>query len=191
MPLFATSLQGNWSLYKSDGSKAVPFDTFFSVDVSNEGKVTTYPMEQNGFFAYNKVQSPAQISVTLGLTGGNTDRRAVVEALDKLCTSTELLSVVTPEKTYTDFTLESFDYTRTVGDGIDRLKVNLRLMEVKQVSAEYSNETIPSAKNASDKKTEGAGKKPTDGSSAAEKAKAAEKQPKKGGESFMHQMFFG
>lgn len=179
MPLLATSLHGNWSLYKSDGSVAVPFDTFFSVDVSNEGKVTTYPMEQNGFFAYNKVQSPAQISVTLGLTGGNADRRSVVEALDELCASTELLSVVTPEKTYTDFTLESFDYTRTVADGIDRLKVNLRLVEIKKVSAEYSNETIPSAKNASDKKTEGAGKKAADGASAGEQAAVEKKQPRK------------
>lgn len=179
MPLLATSLHGNWSLYKSDGAQAVPFDTFFSLDVAADGKVTTYPVEPNSFFAYNKVQSPNVINVTLGLSGGTADRKAVIDALTELSKSTELLSVVTPEKTFTNYSLESFDYTRSVGDGVDRLKVNLRLVEVKQVSSEYSNETIKSPKNASDGKTVSSGKKATDGASAKAEATAEKKQPRK------------
>ena len=179
MPLLATSLHGNWSLYKSDGSQAVPFDTFFSLDVASDGKVTTYPTEPNGFFAYNKVQSPNIVNLTLGLTGGSADRRSVIESLEELAGSTELLSVVTPEKTFTNYSLESFDYTRTIADGTDRLKVNLRLVEIRQVSAEYSNEAIPSPKNASDSKTVGSGKKAADGASAGEQAAVERKQPRK------------
>ena len=179
MSLLATSLRGDWSLYKSDGSQAVPFDTFFSLDVASDGKVTTYPTEPNGFFAYNKVQSPNIINVTLGLTGGTTERRSVIEALEELVESTEKLSVVTPEKTFTDYSLESFDYTRAIGDGTDRLKVNLRLVEVREVSSEYSNEVIKSPKNATDNKTVSSGKKATDSATASQQAAVEKKQPRK------------
>ena len=100
MPIFdilSQALFGNWSLYDKSGSEAVPFDTFFSVDVVNEGKVTQYPTEPNSFASYNKVQSPGTINVTVGLTGGAMERSAVVDRLQELVASTELLSIVTPE----------------------------------------------------------------------------------------------
>lgn len=189
MPLFdilSQALFGNWSLYDKNGSVAVPFDTFFSVDVVNEGRVTQYPTEPNSFASYNKVQSPGTINVTVALTGGAMERSAVVDRLQELVASTELLSIVTPEKTYTDYALESFDYVRTVEDGLDRLKVNLRMVEVKQVSAEYSNETIPAPKNSADSKTKSAGKQATDTSTTqTQQAVAAKSQQKQPRQSFL------
>lgn len=187
MPLFdilSQALFGNWSLYDKSGNVAVPFDTFFAVDVANESRVTQYPTEPNSFASYNKVQSPGTINVTVALTGGAISRSAVVDRLQELVASTDLLSIVTPEKTYTDYTLESFDYQRTSSDGVDRLKVNLRLVEVKQVSAQYSNETIKSPKNATDSKTKSAGKQATDKSTGNTERAVANKSSQK--QSILH-----
>lgn len=157
-PLLEQGIKGTWNIYNADGETAVPFDTFFSVSFSNESKITTHPTEPNGFFAYNKVQSPGQMEVTLGLTGNTISRSGVITALDELIKSTDLVSIVTPEKTFVDYSLESFDYSRESGNGIDRLVVKLSLMEIVQVSPEYTNETIPAPKQAADSKTVNAGK---------------------------------
>ena len=42
-----------------------------------------------------------------------------------------------------DYSLEAFDYTRSSDTGTDRLLVSLRLVEIRQVAPEYSNETLP------------------------------------------------
>lgn len=157
-PLLEQGIKGTWNIYNADGETAVPFDTFFSVSFSNESKITTHPTEPNGFFAYNKVQSPGRVEVTLGLTGNTISRSGVITALDELIKSTDLVSIVTPEKTFVDYSLESFDYSRESGNGIDRLVVKLSLMEIVQVSPEYTNETIPAPKQAADSKTVNAGK---------------------------------
>lgn len=166
-PLLQQGIKGTWNIYNADGETAVPFDTFFSISVSNETKVTTHPMERNGFFAYNKVQSPGQLEVVLGLTGDTISRSGVITALDALAASTDLVSVVTPEKTFVDYSLESFDYSRESGNGIDRLVVKLSLLEIVQVSPEYTNETIPAPKQAADGKTRNAGRQTAEQADAA------------------------
>lgn len=159
--LLGQGIPGNWSLYDEGGSAAVPFDTFYSIAVRSEGKVTTYPTEESGFFAYNKVASPTVANVVVGLSGSSSELSDLLEALDTLKTSTERVSIVTPERTFTDYSLESYDYQRTAQDGIDRLVVNLTLLEIVEVEQEYSNEALPvaeSPKQASDTKTKSAGK---------------------------------
>ena len=151
-------IAGNWSIYDKDGAAAVPFDTFFAMTRKDEGKVTSHPTEPNGFFAYNKVDSPGTVGVVLGVTGNSETLGRTLEALEKLKSSTDLVSIVTPEKTLLDYTLESYDYQRSADSGVDRLLVSLSLVEIKQVAPEYSNETIPKAKQAADSKTTEAGK---------------------------------
>lgn len=151
-------IAGNWSIYDKDGAAAVPFDTFFAMTRKDEGKVTSHPTEPNGFFAYNKVDSPGTVGVVLGVTGNSETLGRTLEALEKLKSSTDLVSIVTPEKTLLDYTLESYDYQRSADSGVDRLLVSLSLVEIRQVAPEYSNEKIPKAKQAADSKTTEAGK---------------------------------
>lgn len=151
-------IAGNWSIYDKDGGAAVPFNVFFAMTRKNEGKVTSHPTEPNGFFAYNKVDSPGTVGVVLGITGNSEILGRTLEALEKLKSSTDLVSIVTPEKTLLDYTLESYDYQRSADSGVDRLLVSLSLVEIRQAAPEYSNETIPKAKQAADSKTTEAGK---------------------------------
>ena len=179
--ILAKAMRGNWSIYTKRGTVAVPFDTFFSVDIANEGTVTTYPTEPNGFAAYNKVFSPITADVTLGVSGDSRILKATLTKLDSLLAGTDLVSIVTPEKTFKDYALESYSYSRRTEDGYDRLKVTLRLVEVKQVSSQYSNESISSssAKNASDASTQSSGKTTTDTTSTAEQTAAESKSSQK------------
>ena len=151
-------IAGNWFIYDKDGAAAVPFDTFFAMTRKDEGKVTSHPTEPNGFFAYNKVDSPGTVGVVLGVTGNSETLGLTLKALEKLKSSTDLVSIVTPEKTLLDYTLESYDYQRSADSGVDRLLVSLSLVEIRQVAQEYSNEKIPKAKQAADSKTTEAGK---------------------------------
>lgn len=152
---------GSWNLYKADGAIAVPFDTFMACTVKAEAKAAHDPVEKGDFADYNKVVSPMQLGVILAKTAPAAELSAMLEALDGLVAGTELVSLVTPEKEYLDYSLTSYDYDRKNENGIDRLMVNLVLEEIRQVEAEYSNEQLPqpeSPKQPGDSATKQAGK---------------------------------
>lgn len=154
---------GNWDIFDKDGGKALGFDTFFSCSVKAENKVSSNPVEKGSFADYNKVASPTTVSVVLGRTGKSDELAAFLTSLDKLADSTDLVSIVTPEKTFLDYNLVSYDYDRKAENGVDRLLVGLMLQEIRQVEPQYSNETIKpiskaQAKNPTDASTTPAGK---------------------------------
>lgn len=180
-------IAGNWSIYDKAGAAAVPFDTFFAMTRKDEGKVTSHPTEPNGFFAYNKVDSPGTVGVVLGVTGNSETLGRTLEALEKLKSSTDLVSIVTPEKTLLDYTLESYDYQRSADSGVDRLLVSLSLVEIRQVAPEYSNETIPKAKKAADSKTAKAGKQSAQQADAATEGRVWKKHDTLGHNTFFKQ----
>ena len=109
-----------------------------SVDYSKETKVSDFPIEQGSFASYNKVETSASPIVTLCLTGGEKNRRTFLEAIDKACKSTDLYSVVTPEVTYIDYSVERYNYSRRASKGATLLIVEITLKEIRQVSSQYT-----------------------------------------------------
>lgn len=108
------------------------------VEYSKETRVSDYPLERGSFASYNKVEQPANPSVTLCLTGSEKNRRTFLEAIDKATKSTDLYSVVTPEVTYINYTVERYNYARHNAKGATLLIVEITLKEVRQVSALYT-----------------------------------------------------
>ena len=152
---------GNWNLYDADGNVAVPFDVFIACTVKAEAKAAQNPVERGGFADYNKVVSPVQLGVILARTGPSADLSALLEKLDALVAGTDLVSIITPEKEFLDYSLTSYDYDRKSENGVDRLLVSLVLEEIRQVDAEYGNEQLPQPKQpkqAGDGATRQAGK---------------------------------
>lgn len=184
--MLGRGIAGAWGIYDQGGAAAVPFDTFFALTRKDEGKITSYPTEPNGFFAYNKVDSPGAVGVVLGITGNSETLGRTLEALEKLKASTDLVSITTPEKTLLDYSLESYDYQRQADSGVDRLLVSLSLVEIRQVAAEYSNETIPAPKRAADSKTRNTGKQ-----AAQQPAAATEERTWKKRDSLAYKTFNG
>lgn len=180
------STTGNWTITGADGQSLAVFDTFFGCDYRGESKVASKPVENGGFASYNKSASPDIVNVALGKTGKSAELTALLDALQQLRDSVDLVSVVTPEKTFLDYSLESYDYQRSASAGVDRLLVSLRLVEVKQVSPDYSNEQIPAPKKASDKASVNAGKQQPQETDEATRARAARASR----ESFAHGLLF-
>lgn len=108
------------------------------VDYSKETRVSDFPIEKGSFASYNKVEQPANPNVTLCLTGSEKNRRTFLEAIDKATKSTDLYSVVTPEVTYVDYSIERYSYSRRSSKGATLLIVELSLREIRQVSAQYT-----------------------------------------------------
>ncbi|MBD5607848.1 MAG: hypothetical protein HDQ93_03235 [Desulfovibrio sp.] len=161
MSILPVGTPGNWAIYNEDGDAVIPFDTFMGCTVKQEYKVAQDAVERGGFVDYNKVAQPASVGVVLARTGSSSELTEMIETLDALVSSTELVSVITPEKTFVDFTLASYDYDRKTENGVDRLLVSLNFEEIRQVESEYSDEQIPPVKKpkqASDKSNKQAGK---------------------------------
>ena len=164
MAILPIGTPGNWAIYDKDGNAAIPFDSFMGCTVKQEQKIAQNPVEKGGFVDYNKSGSPANVGVILAKSGSPDELTALIDALDRLVESTELVSIITPEKTFIDFSLASYDYDRKTENGVDRLLASLTFEEIRQVEAEYSNEQIPpvkSPKQASDKSAKQAGKQTT------------------------------
>ena len=109
-----------------------------SVDYSKETRVSDFPLELGGFASYNKVEAPASPTVTLNLTGSENNRRTFLDAIDKATKSTDLYSVVTPEVTYINYSIERYNYSRRASKGATLLIVEITLKEIRQVSSQYS-----------------------------------------------------
>ena len=109
-----------------------------AMDYSKETKVADFPVERGGFASYNKVETAAEPVVTLCMTGSESDRKKFLDAIDKATKSTDLYSVVTPEVTYIDYSIERYNYQRRSSKGATLLIVDISLKEVRQVSAQYA-----------------------------------------------------
>jgi len=109
-----------------------------AVEYSKEVRSCDFPIEQGSFASYNKVESPGSPSVTMAMTGSETDRTAFLLAIDTACKSTELYDVVTPEWSYFDHSIERYNYQRRSQRGATLLIVEIILKEIRQVSAQYA-----------------------------------------------------
>ena len=107
---------GEWTVYDSETGDAVEFTAFLGAEVSNESKVITSPVEQGSFVAYNKVHSPAELTVTGAVKGEPADLTQAMELLDEMCNGTRLYNIVTPDRVYRDYNLYKLSYRRSVDD---------------------------------------------------------------------------
>jgi hypothetical protein len=122
------------------GNNATVLSTF-AVDYNQETRISDFPVETGGFASYNKVQLPASPVVTLILDGSQDDRTAFLNLINAACVGTDLYSVVTPEVTYSNYSIERYSYTRRASKGLTLLIVECHLKEIRQVQATLT--TVP------------------------------------------------
>ena len=125
-----------WLLADENGLPVVAFTSFLSADIRNESKVVSAPVEEG---SYNKVATPLEVNVTLGIQGDDSTLQDALDTLTTLQAGTQLVSLVTPNAEYPDLNLEGFNYSRKRENGLGVLFVELSLLEVKQVRAQYTN----------------------------------------------------
>ena len=136
-----------WTLLDVKGQTAVTFTSFIDIDLRAEGQALTYPVENGGFASYNKVESPLDIRLTLGLQGTEADFASALERIGKYKRDAVVLAVVTPAAMYRSMTLEAFSYKRAKGNGAGLLATELTLVEVRQVASRATTTAITQPKN--------------------------------------------
>ena len=131
-------IENEWLLADENGNSLVEFQSFISCEVSDEGEVLKMPTENGGFAAYNKVADSVKIRVQLAIQGDDADIQTALTNLKTLKDGTQTFSLVTPTVEYRNMTLESMNYARKREDGLKICYVELTLIEVREVEAQYT-----------------------------------------------------
>ena len=130
-----------WGLYDADGQQMLVFETFLSIAFSETAQISSYPSEQGGFSAFNKVDAPFEATIKLAHGGDPASRNVMLSVLERIVGSTELYTVVTPEIVYPSANLVKYSYTRADKNGSSLLVVDLTLLEVRQTAVPLSPAT--------------------------------------------------
>ena len=128
-----------WLLADENGNSLVEFQSFISCEVSDEGEVLKMPTENGGFAAYNKVADSLRIRAQLALQGTDADIQQQLTILKALKEGTQTFSLVTPTIEYRNMTLEGMNYSRKREDGLKVCYVELMMVEVREVEAQYTD----------------------------------------------------
>jgi hypothetical protein len=145
-----------WTILNEGGSKAIEFTAMFTLDVRDNGLAVSTPIEEGSFANYNKVQSPTEIRVTLGIEGDNYLLDGALETTKELQRGTDLVNLATPSAYYESLTIESHSYRFDRSRGF--LTVDLTLVEVRQVqtqvgTTDYAPEKVKNPTSASTQNT--------------------------------------
>lgn len=153
----AINTGSEWAVVARNKGLSVQFDGIMDIDVKNESKVLTSPIEKSSFAAYNKVKTPLDVVITGASQQDGAAQSAILDALNKLVSGAELVDIVTPTAIYLKMTLESYSYKRTATDGASLLVVELHAIEVREVETTRVTKT----KRASSAKTQKTGQTQT------------------------------
>ncbi|MFP3548821.1 hypothetical protein SB748_36135, partial [Rhizobium sp. SIMBA_035] len=78
-----------------------------------------------GFADYNKVQMPYNARVQLACGGSDTRRSAFLSSIEAAKQSTALYTVITPDATYENANVVSYDLRRTSKNGVTLIVAEL------------------------------------------------------------------
>ena len=149
MGFLADKNSTQFSLVDAETSlSAFDFDSLIQFEVKAEGYVVSAPIEQGSFASYNKVDSPNYIEVQLAKQGTDDVLQAALKTLDELQTTASKVNFVTPVAEYQGYTLESYDFSMNSRDGLGVLYLTLRLVEIREVTPQYTDSKAISAKDA-------------------------------------------
>jgi hypothetical protein len=142
-----------WGIYDARGGNSgdvgrCKADSMLSFDFRAESKISDFPVEQGGFATYNKVIMPNESVIRLTRSGTVAERANWLQGIDNVYRSQTLCHVVTPEKVYLNVVIESYDLSRRQGETENRLIVDMRLKEIRQVAVAFSTVKVTAnAKN--------------------------------------------
>lgn len=131
-----------WGVFRADGTAAINADSFISIDFSHEYRISNYPQEQGGFESYNKVQTPFEPRITLVKGGNDGDRTQFLNQIALTLGTTDLYSIITPEKTYSSVNVTRYDYQRTRDNGATLITANIWFEEVRVTGTAIFTNTI-------------------------------------------------
>jgi hypothetical protein len=137
-----------WGIFRN-GKPPVVGTSISGFEYKSGSRVADHPIEEGGFDSYNKVQEPYDARITIicdgstpssrqsaiSATTATANRAAFLATVDGLVKSLELVSIATPEFTYTNANCVQYSYARKSRDGISWIVCDIALKEIRQVPA--------------------------------------------------------
>lgn len=130
-----------WGIYDQNGNLAIEHDVFGGIEYKNAYLVSDYIQEDGAFASYNKVGTPFDVRVRLIVSEDKASRSSFLSALDFMLKKIDTYSVVTPEITYPEATLENYQYRRTSRSGCRMIEADLWFKEVRKNTQSQQQET--------------------------------------------------
>jgi len=144
-----------WGIFDQSGNEALTPDSFLDIDYKNESRVSNYHMEAGAFAAYNKVGTPYDCRVKMALGGDKASRTAFLAQIDAMLKAIDLFTVVTPEATYLNASLQNYSYRRESKNGVSMLTVDLWFIEVRMTGGSTFSKATPSQPSGADPVSDG------------------------------------
>lgn len=134
-----------WAIVNQTGTTKLTPDSFVDFEYREEHKIPNYPIEKGSFQSYNKVALPFDARVTVTCSGnGAMKKQAFLAAVEKLLSSLDLLTLVTPDGNYSNCNLVHVDYRREARQGATMIIAQLWLQEVRIAQQPSAPTTQPS-----------------------------------------------
>lgn len=132
-----------WGIFNA-GVPAFEFNSVINFEYRRDWSIADYQVEEGGFQSYDKVQHPYDVRMTLVSRGTESSRQALLESIEQVADSLDLLDVVTPEKTYVECNISHFDLRRNAKSGVGIISVDVWLVEIRQTSTStFTNTKSP------------------------------------------------
>ena len=130
-----------WGLFTLAGTPYFIVDTIVSVELEADADVPKYPQEAGAFQNYNKVQMPFTAKITMATSGSQAKRQAFIAALQAAKDSLTLYSVVMPEYTFQNVTVNHYEFDRSAQGGVSLITATIWITEVRLTATSTTSST--------------------------------------------------
>lgn len=124
---------------------AVSFSSMQEFSAEKSSSLPEEPIEKGSFATYNRVIAPRIITALLSVEGRAADLQNAIDRLTDLAENDEKITLTTPEQSYPNMMLESFDYRRDAQNGRGVLYVDLRFKEIREVQSAQTTTAVEEA----------------------------------------------
>jgi len=126
-------------------SAEVAFSSMLEFSAEKSSRLPDEPIEKGSFATYNRIIEPRTITCQLGVAGTAQQLQSEIDRLTTLAENDEKINLITPEQSYKNMMLESFDYRRDAQNGRGVLYVDLRFKEVREVAPQQTTTSVEEA----------------------------------------------
>ncbi len=137
-----------WGIYDAAGNLAINPDSFVGIEYVNSSRISSYPVEKGAFASYNKVQNPRSYSIVMSKGGTQASMDNFLSILENLEETTDLYTIVTPNRSYSNTNVDRTEYRREIRNGAGMIIAIIHFTEIRQASEAFStsnNSLVPAS----------------------------------------------
>lgn len=128
-----------WGVFDANGNRVLFPDSVLAFSDRAEWKIARYPQQPGAFQSYNKVITPAEDYIQMGIGETRQDRRQFLRTVDNIAGDTNLYTIVTPEKSYLSRNVTRYELSRRSVEGAYYIVVDLYFEQILTGSTQYSS----------------------------------------------------